>query len=89
MHLHAGEANKVGTETEARTLARRHADRRGDQVQNSEDRRRNERERGNLVKRKRLPGDEDGCTSNHEALNQVLDRAIDNFRDVHVFLYSS
>lgn len=32
----AGEAHEVRTETEASTLSRRHADRRGDQVQDGE-----------------------------------------------------
>ena len=81
--LHAREADEVGTETEASALASRHADRGGDQVKHGEDSRGHEGEGGDLVKGERLTGDKDSSASHHKAFNQILDSAIDNFRDVH------
>ena len=65
----AREAYEVGTETEASTLSGRHTDGRGDQVQDSEDRRGDEGERGDLIERQALAGDEDSSASDDEALN--------------------
>jgi hypothetical protein len=78
------ESYEIRTDTEAGTLARRHADGRGDQVKNSEDRGGNERQRGDLVNRQRLPGDKKRGARDNETLNQVFDRTIDNFSDVHI-----
>jgi hypothetical protein len=83
-----GEADEVGAETESSTLASRYTDGRGDQVQDRKHGSRNEGERGDLVNRERLAGDEDRSTSHYEALNQILDSAINNFGDVHLILYS-
>lgn len=80
----SGESYEICTDTEAGTLASRHANRRGDQVENRKDSRRNERQRGDLVDRQGLPGDKKRGASYNETLNQVFDRTIDNFSDVHV-----
>lgn len=87
-HLQAaGEADQVGTQTEARALARRHTDRRRDQVQHSEDRGGDQRQRRDLVNRQTLPGNEDSRTRNDQTLNQILNGAVEYFRDVHLLLY--
>jgi len=78
------EPYEICTDTEAGTLASRHADGRGDQVENREDRGGNERQRGDLVNRQRLPGDKKRGARNNETLNEVFDRTIDNFSDVHI-----
>jgi hypothetical protein len=78
------ESYEICTETKAGTLASRHANRRGDQVKNSENSRRDERQCGDLVDRQGLPGDKKRGTSYNETLNQVFDRTIDNFSNVHV-----
>jgi hypothetical protein len=75
---------KICTDTEASALASRHADGRGDQVENREDRGGNERQRGDLVNRQRLPGDKKRGARNNETLNEVFDRTVDNFSDVHI-----
>jgi hypothetical protein len=82
------EAHEVRTETEASTLASSHTDRRRHEVEHGEDGRGDEGKRGDLIERERLAGDEDSSTSHHEALDQILDSAIDNFGDVHWILYS-
>jgi hypothetical protein len=87
-HLRAGETNKVGTETEASTLASRDTNGRRNQVQNSKDYSCNEGECGDFVNRESLTGDKDSSTSDHETFDQVFDSAIDNFSNVHLFLYS-
>ena len=78
------EPYKICTDTEAGTLASRHADGRGDQVKDREDRGGNERQRGDLVNRQRLPGDKKRGARNNETLNEVFDRTVDNFSDVHI-----
>jgi len=65
----AREAHQVSTKTEASTLSGRHTDRRGDQVQDGEDRRGNEGECGDFIKRQALARDEDSSASYDEALN--------------------
>ena len=85
MSLHAGEANEVRTETESSTLASRDTDGRRHEVEHGEDSRGNEGEGGYLIERERLAGDEDSGTSDDEALDQILDSAVDNFRNVHLF----
>ena len=83
LDLHAGEADEVGTETEASALASRHTDGRGDEVKHGENGRGDEGERGDFIEGEGLAGDEDGRTSNDEAFDQILDSTVDNFRDVH------
>jgi hypothetical protein len=87
MYLCTGEADEVRTETEACTLASRHTDGRGDEVEDGENGRRHEGECGDFIEGESLPGDEDGRTSNDEAFNEVLDCAIHNFSNVHLILY--
>ena len=82
---HAGEADEVGTETEASALTSRHTDGGGDEVENSENRRSDEGKGGNLIEREAVAGDKNGGARNNETLDQILDSAIDNFGDVHLF----
>lgn len=60
-----GEANQVGAQTEAGTLARRNADARADGVKDSEHHRGEHGQSGNLLHRQSLLGDVDSCRSNH------------------------
>lgn len=70
LHLSdAGEADEVGTKTESSTLASRYTDGRRDQVKHSKDGRRNERERGDFVKRELVTRDKYSGTRNNEALD--------------------
>ena len=85
-NLHAGEADQVGADTEARTLACRHADRGGEDVQHREHRRRRDRHRQDLVKGQGLPGNEHERERNGHALNNVLDYAAEKIVDIH-FIY--
>ena len=82
---HAGEADEVGTETEASALTSRHTDGRGDEIENSENRRSDEGKSGNLIEGEAVAGDKHGGARNNETLDQILDCAIDNFGDVHLF----
>ena len=85
-NLHAGEADQVGTDTEARTLACRHADRGGEDVEHREHRRSGDGNRQDLIEGEGLPGDEHECKSNGHALNDVLDYAAEKIVDIH-FIY--
>ena len=87
-YLRTGEADEVGTETEAGTLTGRDTDGGRDQIQNGEDGGGDKSERGDLIERLALAGDKDGGTRNDEALDQVLDCTIDYFTKVHLILYS-
>lgn len=68
-----GESHQVGSNTEARTLARRHADGGGEDVQHREHRRRRDGHRENLVEGQGLPGDEHKRECNSDALHYILD----------------
>jgi hypothetical protein len=88
IHLRTGEADEVGTETEASTLTSSHTDGGRHKVEHSEDRRSDEGQCGDLIEREGLAGDKDSGTRDDEALNQVLDSTIHNFTKVHLILYS-
>ena len=75
-----GEANKVGADTEASALASRRADRGRDDIEDSEDSRGDNAERHDLVPWERAAGNKDGRNSDEEALNEVLNHAINDFR---------
>lgn len=85
MHLRAHrEPNEVRADTEASTLARRHADAGADNVEDREDRRRDNAEREDLLDRQGLLRDEDRRDRDEKALNKILDRTIDYLRsEVH------
>jgi len=69
------ESHQVGADTEARTLARRHADRGGEDVKHREHRRRRDGHRQDLVKGQGLPGDEHEREGHRHALHDILDYA--------------
>jgi hypothetical protein len=80
---HSGESHKVCTETESSTLASRHTDGGGDQVEYGEHGSGNEGQCGDFVEGELVTGDEHSGTSDYETFNQILDSTVDNFRDVH------
>ena len=86
--LHARKANEVGTETEARTLARREANARGKEVEERERHRRNDCNREDLLEIELLLGDDKRRERHGEALEEVLDRArhkLRNCETVHTY----
>ena len=89
MHLRAHrEPNEVGADTEASTLASRHADAGADNVEDREDRRRDNAEREDLLDRQGLLRDEDRRDRDEKTLDKILDRTIDYLRsEVHWILY--
>jgi hypothetical protein len=89
--LQAGtwEADEIGANTEARTLARRGPDARAHNIQDGENSRSHHAEREDLVPREAVAGDKDRRNGDKETLNQVLDGAIDYLgRGVHTFYIS-
>lgn len=82
------ESYEICTDTEAGTLASRDTDGRGDEVENREDGGGDERQGGDLVNRQCLPGDKKRGASDNETLNEIFDRTVDNFSNVHISLYS-
>jgi hypothetical protein len=87
-HLRAGETNQVGTETESSALASSDANGRRHQVQHSKDYSSDEGEGGDFVDGESLAGDKDSSTRYNQTFDQIFDSAIDNFSNVHLFLYS-
>jgi len=82
-----GEANKVGADTEASTLAGRGTDGGGDDVEDRENGRGNNAERYDLVPRERAAGHEDRGNRDKEALHEILHGAVNDFRrGVHVYI---
>ena len=85
----AWEANKVGADAEARTLARRGPDARAHNIQDGKNSRSHHAEREDLVPREAVTGDKYRRNGNKETLNQILDGAIDYLgRGVHTFYIS-
>jgi len=82
----AGEANEVRANAEAGTLASRHADGRGDKVEHSENGRGDDGDGDDLLEVHALPGNEHGCKTDGDTLNEILDGAIENFSEIH-YLY--
>jgi len=74
-----GEADEVGTQTEAGTLTGRNTDGGRDSVQNGKDDRGEDGESGDLIQWQRLLWDKNGRRRNNETFDQVLNDAIDNF----------
>jgi len=64
-----GEADEVGTDTEASALASRNTDGGGDNVEDGEDRRGDNRERQDLLDRQGLLRDEDGRDGDEQTLD--------------------
>jgi len=73
------EADKVGTQTEAGTLAGRNTDGGRDSVKDGKDNRGEDGESRDLIQWQRLLWDKNGRRRNNETLDQVLNDAIDNF----------
>ena len=91
MYLHAGEADKVGTQTKAGTLTGRNANRRGNSIKDGKHNGGENSEGGDLIQRKGLLGDKDGRGGNHETLDQILNNAVNNFSKSvahHVSIFS-
>ena len=82
------ESYEICTDTEAGTLASCDADGGGDKVENREDGGGDERQGGDLIDRQCLPGDKKRGARNNETLDEVFDRTVDNFSNVHSSLYS-
>ena len=64
-----GEADEVGTDTEASALASRNTDGGGDHVEDGEDRSSDNREREDLLDRQGLLRDEDGRDGDEQTLD--------------------
>lgn len=79
--LHVGgEANEVGTETEAGTLAGSEANAGGEQVEDGEDNGGNNGESYNLLELGDLLGDDNAGNSDGETLEEILDGASQKLR---------
>jgi hypothetical protein len=72
--LKLGETHQVRAQTEARTLARRQADRGRQEVQEREGDRRDDGHRQDLLNVQLLAGDDLHRQGNRETLQQILDR---------------
>ena len=86
-NLDTGEADQVGAETEARTLARRQANARGEEVEERERHRCNNRHRENLLHIQLLLGDDERRQRHREALQEILDctgNKLSNCETVHL-----
>jgi len=73
------EADQVGTQTEAGTLAGSDANRGRDSVKDGKDNRGEDGEGGDLIQWQSLLRDKDRGGSDHKTFNQILDDTIDNF----------
>ena len=82
----SGEADQVGADTEAGTLAGRDTDARGEDIQHSENSRSRDGDRQDLIEGQALPGDEDKRQSHGDTLNYILDHASQKVVNVH-FIY--
>ena len=79
VHLTHGEADQVGTKTEAGALTCRNTDGGRDGIKDGEDNGGENRESRDLIQWQRLLWDKNGRRRNNETLDQVLNDAIDNF----------
>ena len=87
-YLQPRKAHQVGTQTEARALARRQANARGHEVQERERHRRDNRHRQDLLHLQLLLGDDEGRQRHREALQEILDRTgneLSNCETVHTY----
>jgi hypothetical protein len=87
--LQTREPHQVGAQAEARTLARRQADRGRQQIQESERDRSDDGDSQDLLDVQLLLGDDEGGQRNRQTLQEVLNRAGDNLRNseaVHLIL---
>ena len=81
-----GEANEVGTDTEASTLTSRNANARADNIKDSEDRSGDYTEGDDVLEGEGLGGHKDSGDGYKETLNQILDKAVYDFSGgVHSF----
>ncbi len=84
-----GEADQVGTDTEAGTLASRDADAGGEDIQHREDRRSRDRDRHDLIQRQALARDKHQGQCNRNTLNYILDQTSQQIIDVHFYIRST
>ncbi len=80
------EADELGTETEAGTLACRNTNRGGEEVEDGEDDRGEDREGRDLGHVELALGDDDGRNSDGETLNEILDHTSDDVRNHGIHL---
>jgi hypothetical protein len=91
LHVGGGEADEVGTETEAGTLTGGKTDRGGEEVKDGEDDSSNDRNNEDLLVVRGLAGDDHHGDSNGETLEEILDGTSQEFssrKTVHLSLYS-
>ena len=81
------ETNQIRANTEAGTLASRNPDAGAHDVEDGEDRRRDNAERQDLHRRQRALRHKDGRNRDKETLYEVLDQTIHNFSGGVHFLY--
>ena len=79
---HLETAAQLAAEGQSSTLARRQANRRRQQIQDCEDNRSRRGDHGNLLKVGNLAGDDDQRHGNGQALQEILDRARQEFGGV-------
>ena len=85
-----GEANEVGTETEAGTLASRQANAGGQEVQEGEGDRSDDGDSQDLLDVELLLRDDEGGQRNGQTLKEILDRArneLGNSEAVHLIFW--
>jgi len=78
--LHTGEPHQVRAQTEARALARREANARGEEIEEREGHRRNDGAGEDLLHVELLLGDDKASKRHREALQEVLDSACNELR---------
>jgi hypothetical protein len=80
------EADKLGTDTEAGTLACRNTNRGGEEVEDGEDNGGEDREGRDLRHIELTLGDDDGRDGDGETLNEILDHTSDDVRNHGIHL---
>ncbi len=83
------EADELGTETEASTLACRNTNRGGEEVEDGEDDGGEDREGRDLGHVELTLGDDDGRDGDGETLNEILDHTSDDVRNhgIHLLIF--
>ncbi len=76
-----GEANKLGTETEAGTLTSSNTNSGGEEVEHGEHNRSEHGQRADFTHIQLLLGDDDGGHSDGQTFNEILNNACDDIRN--------
>ena len=84
-----GEPDKVGADTERGALACRNAHGGTYSIKDGKDNRGENGEGRDLIHGERLAGDEQGRRSDHQALDEIFDYAVNNFGNSVVHSYTS